>query len=198
MMEHSSAEQDSQLSSGPLERRLTREEKQRLNSESLSSEALRQDSSTELAPALEWVKVELAELELEDFQTLDVARKTAWYVLSVEDFAADMLAGKYDIWRMSGIPDCHILILTNFEIMPREKFLNVHFLAGRGVAWNRKALLSALGRLMDEWDCTAVIYMAANEFYAKRLGGEKLTTLYRFTREALNGRTEERNPDHKE
>ena len=99
---------------------------------------------------------------------------------------------------LQGIPDCHCIIMTNFEILPREKFMNVHFMAGKTVVRHKAKLLSAFGRLMDQWECSACIFMASNEAYGKRLGGKRLTTLYKFEREALDGKPEERHPDHEE
>jgi hypothetical protein len=190
--------QDSHSSGEPLGLPLIPEEKQQINSEFLTSLAPKPDSSTESLPVPEWVRFELSEMTEEDFATLDAARKSAWYVLTVEEFANDILAGKYDIWKIQGIPDCHCIIMTNFEILPRDKFLNVHFLAGRTVVRHKRECLEAFGRLMDEWGCSACIFMASNKAYGKRLGGEYLTTLYKFEREALDGKPEERHTDHQE
>lgn len=185
-----SVERDNPSSSEPLERRLTREEKQQLNSGSQSLLALKPDWSTELVPDPEWVLTEVNDLALEDFEIIDKARKSAWYVLTPEEFADDILAGKYDIWRISGIPGCHCIIMTNFDNMPRNRFINVHFMAGKTVVRHKRQLLEALGRLMDKWECSGAIFTAANEAYGKRLGGRRLTTLYMFEREDLDGQPE--------
>jgi hypothetical protein len=192
------AELDSPSSSEQLELPLTREAKQQLNSEFLSSLAQKPDLSTESVPEAEWVRFELGDMTEEDFAVLDAARLSGWYVLTVEEFANDILQGKYDIWKIENLPGCHCIIMTNFEVLPRDKFMNVHFMAGKTVVRHKAQLLKAFGKLMDAWGCSACIFMASNKAYGKRLGGEYLTTLYKFEREALDGKPEERNADHEE
>jgi hypothetical protein len=134
-----------------------------------------------------------------DFKTLDDARKSAWFIVSTESFAQDLLTEKYDVWKLrDGPEDCQIILMTTFEVFPGAKFLNVHFMAGENVGKYREIILPALGDLMKAWECQAVIYMAANEAYARRLGGQKLTTLYRLDEETLYGKPEERNVNDEE
>ncbi len=143
-----------------------------------------------------FTRLELSQMVEKDFKTLDDARKSAWHVLSTESFAQDLLTEKYDVWKLrEGPEECQIILLTTFEIFPTAKFLNVHFMAGENVGKYREIILPALGDLMQRWECEAVIYMAANEAYARRLGGEKLSSLYRLTKETLYGKPKGSNTD---
>jgi hypothetical protein len=144
-------------------------------------------------------RLELAHMVEKDFKTLDDARKSAWFIVSTESFAQDLLTEKYDVWKLrDGPEDCQIILMTTFEVFPGAKFLNVHFMAGENVGKYREIILPALGDLMRAWECEAVIYAAANEAYARRLGGEKLTTMYRLTEETLYGKPKGSNTDQQE
>lgn len=197
-MVNSSAEPVNHSSSEPLEQPLTREAKQSINSGFRTSLGLPEQSG-ELVQEVSFRKLQISQMNVKDFETLDAARKSAWYIVSTESFAQDLLTEKYDVWKLrDGPEDCQIILMTTFEVFPGAKFLNVHFMAGQNVGKYREIILPALGDLMRSWECEAVIYMAANEAYARRLGGQKLTTLYRLDEETLYGKPEGSNTDLEE
>lgn len=170
-------------SHGPAVIPSTLEVRQLTNSEYPIYPAHLREQSGASAPAEPYFqKLDIQDLVIEDFDTLDRARRAAFYVYTVAEFADCLQKGTYDIYKLRDLQDAVCIILTSFEVYPRHKFLMVHYLAGKRCKPHIAAIKRAVWDLADRTNCDGVLYMAHNPIYAKHIGGKQLSVLYAMER----------------
>lgn len=168
----------------PAERSLTLEERLRLSFGSQAS--LRQQlglSGESVSVNIWFAEIQVRDLTAEDVELLNKARISAFYVLTVDEFADAIKKGDYDIWKLYGLEGSQCLIMTSYELYPRHKYLMVHYLAGKNCKSNRKTIKKAMFELADHKGCDDIMYMASNPAYARFIRGKPVSTLYKLERE---------------
>jgi hypothetical protein len=116
-----------------------------------------------------------------DAELLEKARKHSWVPLSMEQFTKDIANRDVDVWKNRDGPEC--IIVTVFQVGPGYKHLEVLFLAGLGVKPFIKECVQAVWEIADKFSCNDVIFKSDRHEYAKRIGGEEMTRLYRLRRQ---------------
>lgn len=182
-------EQDSQNSSKSAERPLTLEERVRnsfaFQTSPLESRVLNGVSALAktAAPEPRFMELPINQMTEQDVKYLDRARKSGLYIydFTVQEFVEALQRGDYDIWTLRGVPECHCLLLTTYEVYPHSRHLMVHYLAGRNCRPYISEIKGAVRKLQENGNCTKTVYMAPKEHYAKIIGGKKLAVLYEMT-----------------